>query len=100
MTTFEELEKLQAKLKAADISEIIRPPPKKVVKYVKLDDLISSKPRTIEVRAGLSKEEFAHVLALLKSGGEQLKRGPKLLDLDIRLLITLQWFSLIRHTSK
>lgn len=95
MTSFEELEKLQEKLRAtADVPETPKPPPKKVISYLSLNDLIAKKPRTIEVRTGLSKSEFEYVLNLLKGDDEEIKRGPKLLDLDVRLLITLQWLQL------
>ena len=50
--------------------------------------------KTIEVRTGLTEEEFVYVLSLLEKHPEGLKRGRKLLDLDIRLVILLEW---LRH---
>ena len=50
--------------------------------------------RTIEVRTGLSREEFSYVLGLLRIEGEPIRRGRKLLDLDLRLVIILEW---LRH---
>lgn len=95
MTSHEEIEKLQQKLWAsADVPEIPKKKSKKIIPYISLNDILEKKPNTIEVRTGLSRYEFDYVLNLLKKEGEDIKRGPKLLDLDVRLLITLQWLQL------
>ena len=95
MTSHEEIEKLQQKLWAsASSEEIPKKKPKKIIPYITLNEILEKKPNAIEVRTGLSKNEFYYVLDLLKKEGEDIKRGPKLLDLDVRLLITLQWLQL------
>ena len=52
------------------------------------------KNKTIEVRTGLSKPQFEHILGLLETRGEGMKRGRKLLDIKLRLTILLEW---LRH---
>lgn len=47
--------------------------------------------KTIEVRTGLSQEEFTRVLDLLMEEEQPVRRGRKLMDVDIRLVIFLQW---------
>lgn len=47
--------------------------------------------KTIEVRTGLSREEFSYVLGLLQEEPQEIRRGRELMDLDIRLVIFLQW---------
>lgn len=50
--------------------------------------------KTIEVRTGLIEGESVYVLSLPEKHPEGLKYGRKLLDLDIRLVILLEW---LRH---
>ena len=54
----------------------------------------SDNNKTIRVRTGLLEEEFAELLDLMRAEPEPIKRGPKLLDLDLRLVIILQWLQL------
>lgn len=49
--------------------------------------------RTME-RTGLTEAEFNHVFDLLSQAPDPLRRGRKLLDLNIRLVIFLQWIKL------
>ena len=50
--------------------------------------------KTIKVRTGLFEEEFSELLDLLRAEQEPIKRGPKLWDLDLRLVVILQWLQL------
>ena len=56
--------------------------------------LEKDKNKTIEVRTGLSKSQFEYILGLLETHGEAIKRGRKLLDIKLRLIILLEW---LRH---
>ena len=47
--------------------------------------------RTIKIRTGLAQEEFEYILHLLRKLPEPVRRGRKLLDLDIRLVMFMQW---------
>ena len=47
--------------------------------------------RTIEIRTGLTEEEFGLILGLLEEEQAPIRRGRQLLDVDIRLVIFLQW---------
>ena len=47
--------------------------------------------KTIEVRTGLTHDEFYYVLGLLQDEPQEIRRGRALMDLDIRLVIFLQW---------
>ena len=47
--------------------------------------------KTVELRTGLTREEFDRVLNLLLEEGQPVHRGRKLMDVDIRLVIFLQW---------
>ena len=49
------------------------------------------KGKTTPARTGLTVDEFNYILELLKLVPEPIKRGRKLLDLDIRLVIFMQW---------
>ena len=101
MTTFGELEILQARLRSdIAVDTPPPPPPKKLPSYITLKGLLEKEPRTIDVRTGLSREEFEYVLHLLKENPEPRKRGPKLLELEVRLLITLQWLQLNQTYEK
>ena len=47
--------------------------------------------KTIKIRTGLAQEEFEYILDLLRKLPEPVRRGRKLLDLDIRLVMFMQW---------
>ena len=68
-------------------------PPKKLPSNVTLKDLLGE-AKTINVGTGLSREESEHTLHFLKGNSEPKKRGLKILELEVRLLITLQWLHL------
>lgn len=53
--------------------------------------MVRDEDRTIVVRTGLSIEQFTQILNLLRSDPEPIRRGPVPLDLDIRLIVFLQW---------
>lgn len=69
-------------------------PKMKRIPMLTLGELLEKdRMRTIETRTGLTRDEFNTVLKLLHPLGETIKRGPKPLPLDIRLVILLQWLS-------
>ena len=53
--------------------------------------MVLDEGKTINVRTGLTEEQFGYVLSLLQEVPEQIRRGRELLDLDIRLVVFLQW---------
>ena len=73
MTSFEELEKLQERLRATADAPETPSPRQKVINYLSSNDLIAKKPRAIEVRTGPSRSEFEYVLHLLKGDDEETK---------------------------
>lgn len=46
---------------------------------------------TVEIRTGLTRGEFDNLLELLSKEPREVKRGMKLLSLEVRLVIILQW---------
>ena len=52
--------------------------------------LVRDQDRTLR-RTGLNLEQFNSILSLLEAEAIPSKRGPKLPDLGLRLVITLQW---------
>ena len=52
--------------------------------------------KTIEVRAGLSQGEFTRVPGLLTEEEQPVRRGRKLMDVDVRLVIFLRWIKFER----
>lgn len=69
-------------------------PPKKSPQLTLQELKFQDRNKTIFVRTGLLEEEFNELLELLRAEPEQIKRGPKLWDLDLRLVIILQWIQL------
>ena len=55
--------------------------------------LVKDQDRTLK-RTGLNLEQFTFILALLEGEATPMRRGPKLPDLGLRLVITLQWLRL------
>ena len=47
--------------------------------------------KTVKIRTGLTQEEFEYILGLLQKLPEPVRRGIKLLNLDIRLVMFMQW---------
>lgn len=92
-----DLVKLQSKLKRAvtTLPGTQRREKHEVSERPTLADILQKYGRyTIKVRTGLTEEQFCYVLNLLKEVPEPPKRGRELLDLDLRLAITLQWIQL------
>ena len=52
---------------------------------------VKDENKTITVRTGLTEQEFYYVLSLLQEEPQPIRRGRELLDLDIRLVVFLQW---------
>ena len=94
MGDIEELKRIQRENDASfGIRSIERPiEQKNIPDYINMDKLLKiDKGETIEVRTGLSKNEFERVYNILEAVPETVKRGRKLLDLEVRLVILLQW---------
>ena len=94
MGDIEELKKIQRENDALfGIRSIERPiEQKNIPDYINMDKLLKiDKGETIEVRTGLTKNEFERVYNILEAVPETVKRGRKLLDLEVRLVILLQW---------
>ena len=52
---------------------------------------VKDENKTITVRTGLTEQEFYYVLSLLQEEPQPIRRGREPLDLDIRLVVFLQW---------
>ena len=94
MSSIEQLEELPVQQeREIGLSSVVQPTPRRLAeipltleKQMALDD-----NKTIEIRTGLTSQEFMYVLNLIHEEGEHIRRGKKLLDLDIRLVVFLQW---------
>lgn len=94
MGDIEELKKLRRESEASFGKKPVERPiqQKSIPDYINMDQLLKmDKGETIEVRTGLSKKEFEQVYDILETVPETVKRGRKLLDLEVRLVILLQW---------
>ena len=93
MSTINGLERLQAERRAnSSQHSAVAPPISKRDPLLTFTQLVTrDKETTILVRTGLSNTEFEYVVNLLERHPESLKRGRKLLELQVRLVIVLQW---------
>ena len=93
-TGIEELEELPTQQeREVGSSSVIQPTPRRLIGFpLTLErQMVQDDDKTIEIRTGLTSQEFIHVFNLIQEEGEHIRRGKKLLDLDIRLVIFLQW---------
>ena len=81
-----ESDSLEGSSRNLDVPRRITQPRLTLQRQIALDD-----GKTINIRTGLSVEQFNHVLQLLREVLEPVRRGKELLDLDIRLVVFLQW---------
>ena len=92
MRTIEELEELLGEQEDF-IGEVVQRERKtKKAVYLAMDhQMLRDDDKTIIVHTGLSKQEFDYVLGLLRNEPELIRRGGILLELNIRLVIFMQW---------
>lgn len=95
MRSIERLEELQlVKQNYNTVIESSAPPKKKKFNLTLETLKFNDGNKTIRVRTGLLEEEFNELLDHLREEGEPIKRGPRLWNLDLRLVIILQWLQL------
>ena len=92
MTSIEELEQAQLRRELTEQDKSLKSVPKKKAPILTMEQLlVKDTEKTIKVMTGLTNEQFSHILSLFDEHPEQIKRGTKLMDLNIRLVILLQW---------
>ena len=99
MASIEDLERDQLRREVTldtQSSGVQSVPRKKLPNLTMIKLMVRDSNKTIRVRTGLSEDEFHHVLSLLEESPEAVKRGKRLLDLEVRLVIILQW---IHHSQ-
>ena len=99
MTSIEDLERDQLRGEVTSDTQLSRvqtAPRKKSPNLTMIKLMVRDSNKTIRVRIGLNEDELHRVLLLLEESPEDIKRGKRLLNLEVRFVIILQGYTVVK----
>ena len=99
MTSIEDLERDQLRGEVTSDTQLSRVqtvPRKKSPNLTMIKLMVRDSNKTIRVRIGLNEDELHRVLLLLEESPEDIKRGKRLLNLEVRFVIILQGYTVVK----